>query len=158
MAAIEFAMATIPMIFITVSILEMSLESWKFHSMAYAIEVAARYACQHGRTCSKNGNACTIEVENVAKLISNQAPALDPSLLDVTLKTHATTTTCNPLNTCFTNTTQFPNSTDNGVGLDITITATYPMNNPLPIYWFGSAGSSGHSYTLGATTRQNIVY
>ncbi len=151
-------MAAVPIIFITASILQMSLESWKFHTMAYAIEVADRYACQHGRTCAKNGNTCTIEVENVAKAISQQAPALDPGLMDVTLTTHATTTTCNPLNTCFSNTTQFPNATDNGVGLDITITATYPMDNPLPIAWFGSTGSSGSAFTLGATTRQNIVY
>lgn len=155
---IEFTMVGIPVIFLTLSIIEMSLESWKFHSMAYAIQVAARYACQHGRTCTKNGNTCTIEVENVANMINAQAPSLDPSLLNVTLTTHGASVTCNPLNTCFTNTAQFPRTTDNGVGLPITITATYPMNNPLPMLWFGSAGSSGSAFTLGATTLQTILY
>jgi Flp pilus assembly protein TadG len=155
---IEFTMAAVPLIFLTCSIVEMSLESWKFHTMAYAVEVAARYACQHGRTCSKNGNNCTIRVEDVANLISTQAPSLDPSLLNVTLTTHSATTTCNPLNTCFSTITTFPSATDNGVGLDIKITATYPMKNPMPMFWFGSQGSSGSSFTLGATSRQTIVY
>src|SRR5579863_570165 len=96
-AMLEFTIVAIPVIFATVSIVEMSLESWKFHSMAYAVEVAARYACQHGRTCTKNSNACTIEVENVANLIAAQAPSLDSSLLNVSLITHSQTISCNPL-------------------------------------------------------------
>src|SRR5579863_7779113 len=112
---IEFTMVAIPVIFLTTSIIEMSLESWKFHSMMYGIQVAARYACQHGRTCSKNtggasANSCTIRVEDVANMISHQAPSLDPALLNVTLTTHSATTTCNPLNSCFSTTTQFPDS------------------------------------------------
>lgn len=155
---VEFTMAAIPVIFMTTSIIEMSLESWKFHSMMYAIQVAARYACQHGRTCSQNGNTCTIEVETVANMISQQAPSLDPSLLNVTLTANGASTTCDPLNSCFSTATQFPSSTNNQVGLPITISATYPMHNPLPMLWFGSQGSSGHVFTLGATTTQLIVY
>ena len=155
---IEFTMAAIPIIFLTTSIVEMSLESWKFHSMVYAIQVADRYACQHGVTCTKNGNTCTIEVETVANMISQQAPSLDPSLLDVTLTANGATTTCNPLNSCFSTATQFPSASNNTVGLPITISATYPMHNPLPMLWFGSRGSSGSVFTLGATTTQLIVY
>jgi len=157
-ALVEFTMAAIPVVFMTISIFEMSLESWQFHSMAYAIEVAARFACGHGRTCTKNGNTCTIQVKDVANIIATQGPALDSSRLNISLITHSTTTTCNPLNTCFTNTTQFPSLTDNGLGLDITITAQYPMRNPLPMMWFRNSSLSGNDFTLGATTRQYIVY
>jgi Flp pilus assembly protein TadG len=155
---IEFTMAAVPIIFMTTSIVEMSLESWKFHSMVYAIQVADRYACQHGITCTQNGNTCTIEVETVANMISQQAPSLDPSLLNVTLTANGATTTCNPLNSCFSTTTSFPGAANNQVGLPITIAATYPMHNPLPMLWFGSKGSSGSVFTLGATTTQLIVY
>jgi len=155
---VEFTMVAVPMICVTTSIMEMSLESWKFASMSYAIEVAARYACTHGRTCTKSGNTCTIRVQDVATLISAQAPSLDSSKLNISLITNSATKTCNPLSTCLTDTTQFPSSTDNGVGLDIKITATYPMNNPLPMIWFRSVSTSGGSFTLGATTRQTIVY
>jgi Flp pilus assembly protein TadG len=157
--AIEFVMVVVPTIFLTTSVFEMSLASWQFHSMAYAIEVADRYACSHGRTCSKGGNACTIRVQDVANMILAQAPALSSSKLNVTLTTHAATVTCNPLSFCTSNTNQFPSSTDNGVGNDITISATYPVTNPIPMMWFGStANSGGGTWILGATTKGNIVY
>jgi Flp pilus assembly protein TadG len=155
-ALIEFSLTTVPILLLGVSVFEMSLMSWRFHSMAYAVEVAGRYASMHGRDCTKNGNTCTITVANVASVISAQAPQLDSSLLNVTLTTHAAAVTCNPLRSCFTNTAQFPNSVDNGVGLDITITATYPFATPLPVYWPGS--SVPGNVTLGATSRQNIVF
>jgi Flp pilus assembly protein TadG len=155
-ALVEFTLTTLPIIFLAISVVEMSLLSWKYHSMAYAVEVAARYASMHGRNCTKNANTCTITVGNVASVISAQAPQLDPSLLNVTLTTHAATVTCNPLNTCLGNTAQFPNSVDNGVGLDITIAATYPFATPLPLYWPGSP--SAGNVRLGATSRQNIVF
>ncbi len=157
-ALLEFTLTSIPILFLGLSIVEMSLLSWKFHSMAYAVEVAARYACVHGRDCTKNGNSCTITVGNVAHVISAQAPQLDSSKLNVTLTTHASTVTCTPLNTCFSNAAQFPNSTDNGVGLDITVAATYPFATPVSIFWPGSQSYSPGNVTLGATSRQNIVF
>jgi len=158
--ALEFIMVVIPSLFLTTSVFEMSLASWQFHSMAYAIEVADRYACSHGRTCTKGGNACTIRVQDVANMIAAQAPALNSAKLNVTLATHnaGANVTCNPLSTCFSNAAQFPSTTDNGVGLDITITATYPVSNPIPMFWFGSATSSNSTWNLGATTKGNIVY
>jgi Flp pilus assembly protein TadG len=157
-ALVEFTVVTIPLIFITTSIIEMSLESWKFESMSFAIQAAARYACAHGRTCTKSGNTCTIRVQDVVSVITSQAPSLNTSLLNVSLVTSSATKTCNPISSCATDTTQFPNTTDNGVGSDIKITATYPMNNPLPFFWFGSGSQVGPNFTLGATTRQTIVY
>jgi len=171
-AIVEFTICAVPIIFMTTSIIEMGLESWKFHSMVFAIDMAGRYAAGHGRTCTKNSNTCTIQVKDVAYVIASQAPGLDTSKLNVTLIPHTVSATvnCTPINTCTTkncspgatctdNTAQFPSSTDNGVGLDITIKATYKMYNPLPMMWFGSSASSGAtSYTLGATTRQTIVY
>ncbi len=166
---VEFAIVAIPIIFLTTSIMEMGLESWKFHSMVFAIDQAARYAAGHGRTCTKNGNTCTIQVKDVGYVITTQAPGLDTSKLNVTLITNSSTVSCTPLATCTTqncpagytctnNTSQFPSSTDNGVGLDITIQATYKMYNPIPMLWFGSSASAGRDYTLGAKTRQTIVY
>lgn len=157
-AIVEFTMVGIAVIFVTASIIEMSIESWRYASMMYAIQVAGRYACQHGRTCGKNGNSCLIEVENVASMINTQAPSLDPAKLNVTLTTQSATVTCNPLNNCLTNTAQFPKSADNGVGLPITITATYPMLTPFPMAWFGSTTAAQTSVTLGATTEQLIVF
>lgn len=155
---IEFTLVGIPIIFLTAGIIEMSIEAWRYESMMYAIQIADRYACEHGRTCTKNGASCTIKVENVATIINQQAPSLDTSKLVVTLKTHSATVNCNPLSTCLTNTTQFPSSTDNGVGLPITITASYPMQTPFPMTWFGSSSAAQSSITLAASTLQSIVF
>lgn len=157
-AMIEFVIVGLPVVFLTLSIIEASLAMWNYHTMSYAVELAARYASLHGRGCTQNGNNCAITVGNVATTIANQALGLDPSKLDVTLRTYSTTTTCNPLNTCLSNSTQFPSATDNGVNLDVTISATYPISSPMPFFWFGSAPSTIGNMTLGASSRQRIVF
>jgi Flp pilus assembly protein TadG len=157
-ALIEFTLIGIPVIFVTISIIEASLAMWQFHSMSYTIETAARYAATHGRGCTKNGNTCSITVGGLTHLIANQAPPLDPSKLNITLTTDTTTRACHPINVCFSSTDMFPNATDNGVNLDIKIVATYPVSNPMPMFWPGSGAVAGATYTLGATTRQRIVF
>src|SRR5438067_11232185 len=84
-ALIEFTLIALPVIFLTISIVEASLAMWQYHSMDYAVELAARYVTLHGRGCTQNGNTCGITVGTVAKIIANQAPALDSSKLNVTL-------------------------------------------------------------------------
>jgi len=157
-ALIEFTLIAIPVIFLTISIIEASLAMWQYHTMAYAVELATRYAVIHGRGCTQNGNTCSITLGNVANVIANQSLALDPSKLNVSLTTHSGTTTCNPLNTCLSSTTQFPSAVDNGLNLDITIAATYPISNPMPLLWPGSGASSIGTFTLGATSRQRILF
>ena len=131
---------------------------WQYHSMAYAVEVAARYAVTHGRTCGQNGNNCTTTLGTITTLLAAQAPALDTSLLSVTLYTHATTTTCSPITSCTGSTAQFPNTTDNAVNFDVKIVASYPVANPMPMFWPGSQASSGSTFNLSATSRQRIVF
>jgi Flp pilus assembly protein TadG len=157
-ALIEFIFLGIPVIFITLSIIEASLAMWEFSSLSYTVSIATRFVVTHGRGCTKNGNTCSITVGNVANLLSSEAPALDPSKLNATLYTHATTTTCNPVNSCFSSTTQFPNSTDNGINLDVKIVATYPITNPLPMFWSGSGQVAGSGFTVSATSRQRILF
>ena len=157
-AMIEFSIIAIPMIFLTISIIEASIAMWQYHSMAYAVDVATRYAVTHGRGCSQNGNTCTITLGTLTSLLSAQAPALEASKLNVTLTTRSTTISCNPINTCFSSTDQFPNATDNAVNFDVKIVATYAVANPMPFFWPGSQASSGSGFTLGATSRQRIVF
>ena len=157
-AMVEFSLIAIPMIFLTISIIEASVGMWQYHSMVYAVDVATRFAVTHGRSCSQNGNSCTTTVGAVTTLLSNQAPALDPSKLNVTLYTHATTTACSPISICTGSTVTFPNSTDNAINFDVKIVATYSIANPMPLFWPGSQASPGSTFTLGATSRQRIVF
>lgn len=155
---IEFTIIGIPIIFLTVSIIEVSLAMWQYHTLAYAVSVTTRYVITHGRSCSQNGNTCTITLGSVATTFKNQAIALDASKVNLTLYTQTATTTCNPLTNCTSSTAQFPSTTDNGVNLDVTLVAKYPVSNPFPFFWPGSAPQSGGTFTLAATSRQRIVF
>ncbi|HVW84563.1 MAG TPA: hypothetical protein VHB50_07770 [Bryobacteraceae bacterium] len=147
-----------PIVFITLAIIEASLGAWQFFTMQYAIETVGRYVSTHGRGCTQNGNNCALTVGDVATMIEDQARALEPSRLDIVLTTATSTQTCSPVTTCVGNSAQFPSSTDNGVNQDILIQATYPVASPLPLYWPGGAPSNSATVTLGATTRQRIQF
>ena len=161
-ALIEFTIIAVPMIFLTISIIEASIGMWQYHSMAYAVDTATRLAVTHGRSCTLNGNSCTITLGTLTSFLASQAPALDQSQLNVTLSAGAanspTITTCNPVTNCTASTAQFPNSTDNAVNFDVKIVASYPVANPMPMFWPGSQASPGSSFTLSATSRQRILF
>ena len=157
-ALIEFTLVGVPLIFLTISIIEASIAMWQYHSMMYANEIVARYAAMHGKGCTQNGNTCTITVGTLAQMIAAQAPSLDTSKLVVTLYTNSGNTPCNPITSCYSSTTQFPGNADNTVGNDVKFVASYPINNPMPLLWPGAGHTGGSVFTLGSTTRQRIVF
>jgi len=155
---VEFTLVGVPILFLSTAVFEASLAMWQYYTMQHAIETADRYVATHGRGCTQNGNTCSLTVGNVASMIAYQAIAVDPTKMNVSLISATATTTCNPLNTCFSSTTQFPSSTDNGVNQDVTITATVSITNPLAMFWPGSGSVSAGTFTLGGKTRQRIQF
>jgi Flp pilus assembly protein TadG len=153
---VEFALVGIPMVFITVSVIYVSIGMWQFHSLAYAAEMTARYVSVHGATCG-TPNSCTITVGNVASFFASQAMALDTSRVIVKMTDGGGTTTCSPLNNCTSTSTQFPNASHNRVGSDITISATYGIKSPLAMFWPPDVDWA-HDYTVGAQSRQRIMF
>src|SRR5208282_6574762 len=82
---VEFTLVGIPIIFTLVSIVDMSLGMWIYHSQTYAVAQAARYTVVHGQDCTLNGNTCTVTVGNIASAIANTGVGLSTSQWDVTL-------------------------------------------------------------------------
>jgi Flp pilus assembly protein TadG len=154
---VEFTLLGIPMIFITLSVVYVSVGMWQFHSLAYASEMTARYVTVHGATCSQNGNSCTIEVGNVATFFASQAISLNAASVIVKMTDGTGMTTCNPVNSCYSNTAQFPAATANSVGSDITISATYVLRSPLAMF-FPPDVVVDHDYTVVAQSRQRIMF
>ena len=76
---VEFALVCIPLIFILISIVELSRFMWSYHTLAFAVERGAQYAVVHGQTSSTSVSA-------VASIIRNAAPGLDPGQLTVALQ------------------------------------------------------------------------
>ena len=156
-ALIEFTLLGVPLLFITISIVAVSIDMWEFHNLAYSVEQTARYVTVHGATCTQNTNSCTITVGNVATYFKTQALALDPTQVIVTITDGSGTTTCNPVNSCTGSATQFPNPANNSVGSDVTIKATYILKNPVVLFWPPDIDSPS-DFTVGATSRQRIIF
>ena len=153
---IEFALVSVPLILISLTVVAAGIAMWEYHTLSFGVTSTARYVSVHGRNCADSGS-CAVTVANIVSYFSGRAPALDPARVAVTLKSQSATVNCNPLNTCSTNTNQFPGDTDNGVNFDVTITASYNVGNPLTIIAPRSV-SGPSSFTLFAMSRQRILY
>lgn len=157
-ALLEFTLVGIPILFVSTSVMAAGLNMWQFHNLAYGTQMTARYVAMHGRTCTQNGNSCTVTVGNIAAYFEGQALALDASKLNLQLQSLNETIHCNPLNTCNSSTTVFPNSADNGVKFDIVLTAVYPVTNPIAMFWPGAGTVNAATFNLSATSRQMIIF
>jgi Flp pilus assembly protein TadG len=156
-ALIEFTLLGIPLLFITISIISISLDMWEFHNLAYVTGVTARYITMHGATCSQSGNICTVTVGNIATYYKTLGIGLDPSVAALYLTDGSGTTTCNPVNNCLTTNTQFPSSSHNSVGSNITVKSTYVLKNPFFLYWPPDVDKP-NDFTVAATSQQMIVF
>jgi len=155
---IEFTLVGIPLIFMMTSIMMIALAMWQFETLAYGTQTTARFVVMHGRTCTQDGNSCTVTLNDIATYFSGQTIALDPNKTKLTLKSVSGTTTCEPLISCNGNTTVFPSAADNGINFDVTVTATYGVVNPLALFWRGTAGAGPGTLNLFATSRQRIMF
>jgi len=156
---IEFTLVGISAIFITVSIATVALDMWEYYSLAYATEVTSRYAGLHGANCATSPNSCTV---TVGFLVSNvfvpAATVLYSGRVDLTFTDSAGTIACNPASNCSSSATVFPRSGSNAVGGDIVVKATYPLSRPIAMFWDGSTPMDLSAFTVGATSRQRILF
>jgi Flp pilus assembly protein TadG len=155
---IEFTLTGIPILFLTISIVECSIAMCEYESMINAVTIAARYAANHGANC-QSPNTCTIRIEDIANLIATTAWIITPSSMTVTFTDNTGPTTCT-LSTCQTNTAQFPSSTSsaNAVGNPITIKVSHRLTNPMPMYWPPHVDTDDAGYTLSASSKQVIQF
>ena len=158
-ALIEFTLLGIPTLFILVSVVSISIEAWQYTNLAWAVDQTARYATVHGATCGQNGNSCSIAIGDMANYFISAASALNSGSASVSFTDGSgVATTCNPVSSCTTSTTQFPGTSYNTIGSDIRVSATYSLTNPFPLYWPGSQTVLPSSFNVGATSRQRIEF
>jgi Flp pilus assembly protein TadG len=167
-AMIEFAFTGVPLIFIWISIVQMSLGMWHYHTLQYATKMAGEYLAFHGANCSAGGNNCGVQIKNVAAVLANNAVGIPPSAIQCTFKAlandHATvcgTPVSCELDNCETNTTAWPPSGCNTAppsGNDITILAEYQLNPAMGMVTPGSKGMAFGGAWLPAFTHQMILF
>ncbi len=155
---LEFALVGIPTIFLTISSAETALAMWQYHTLEECATAGARAVITHGADCA---GSCTVTVGNVITKIVSTGVGLDSSKLSVKLVSASTSpagTTYSPASSYLSNSTAFPSAADAAVGDDITVTVTYQVTDPFVMYWPGAGRMLGSAYTLGATSRQRILF
>jgi Flp pilus assembly protein TadG len=155
---LEFALVGIPTIFLTVSSIETALAMWQYHTLEECAAAGARSVITHGADCA---GTCTITVGNVITKIVQTGVGLDDTKLSVKLVTASTSpggTTYSPASSYLSSATTFPPTADAAVGDDVTVTVSYQVTNPFVMFWPGAGKTSGSAYTLGATSRQRIIF
>jgi Flp pilus assembly protein TadG len=162
-ATLEFVLVGLPLIFVLMSVASICFGMYTFHTMEEAVEQAARYVITHGSTCSTNGNSCAITVGTIAKTIASAAPGVINGSLDVTLIPNSgagSETTCNPVTSCFSNSTAWPPSanSNNVPGNDIVITADFSYPSPIAMFWPGAGSSHFGTMYFHAASRQRLMF
>ena len=162
-AILEFTLVGIPLIFLMLSVANISFGMFTLHTMQEAVEQAARYVVTHGSTCSSGTNSCSITVGDIATTIASAAPGVINSYLNVTLIPNSGTgsqTTCNPVTVCFTNSTAWPPSSNsnNAPGSDIVITADFDYPSPVAMFWPGKGSVRFGTLAFHAASRQRLMF
>ena len=142
---VEFTLIGIPMIFLLISTFEVARGMWEYHTLAYAVKEGTRYASVHGRACEAP-NACQVTVAQVVQTVVNAGTGLLPSALAVTLTSTAGTVSCSPASTCIgasANNTLWPPDPANALGSDISISASYPFQSAISMFWPGAGPAVG---------------
>jgi len=135
---LEFVLVGVPVIFVIFSIFEMSRGMWAYHSLAYAVREGTRYAIVHGANCATSPNSCTVTISQIATVIKNAGVGLDGSQLNLTFTPNTGSAVDCTMNSCLTNTTQWPPASASAIGMTVTISANYPFRSGIAFFWPGS--------------------
>jgi Flp pilus assembly protein TadG len=157
-AIIEFTLVCIPLIFMLISIVELSRGMWIYSTVAFSLRKATRYAAVHGSGCAAASSSCPVTVGAVAQLILSNATGLSSSQFNVVLQTTNTSRSCTPLNSCLSDTTAWPPSSDNSVGSDVTISGSYPFRSAIAMFWPGAGSVHAATVNLAAKSQEEIVF
>jgi Flp pilus assembly protein TadG len=139
---LEFTLVGIPMIFVMISVFEISRGMWIYHTLASAVKAGTRYAIVHGVNCAQSPNTCTVTIGQIATQIQNAGPGLMPDQMTLTFTPANGSATTETLTSSLADATVWPSSTANLVGMRVSISATYPFSSVISMFWPGATSIS----------------
>lgn len=145
-ATLEFTLVGIPLMFVLISIVEISRGMWTYHTLAYAVKEGARFAIVNGQNSPTPATYAT-----VCQAIVNAGTGLLPQDLTLTFTSSTSTVlnnTTGPYLASACPTTSWPGTTGNQPGQPISITATYPFQSAMSMFWPGAG--KGFQFNPGA--------
>jgi hypothetical protein len=153
---LEFCLVSVPIVFVVVSLIWMCMGMWQYQTMEEAVNFAVRLYATHGADCV--GQTCATTVGNAASVIQQRMIGIPDSQVNVTLTSTASTVTCNPLHSCYSNSSYWPSLAGNTAGTDLTIKAQLTLTLPIGL-WTPHKGTQQFSgTTVAAQARQMVVY
>jgi Flp pilus assembly protein TadG len=158
---VEFALAGVVILTVLPASVELCIGLWNYHTLAYAVHEAARYAASHGRGCITGTSSCGISVGNIMTKLTGSAIGLSSSALNVTLVTDSgASTVCNPITSCTGSTTRWPPSSnmDNMTGKKVVVSATYKFTAGAVMVWPGGGSMRFNTFTFPSMATQTIIF
>jgi hypothetical protein len=158
---IEMTLVGLPLIFVLISVFEISRGMWLYHTVSFAVRQASRMAIVHGKDCQPGnvmGNVCALTVSDVAHKLANAAVGLSPDEMNATFTSIADTITCNPVSSCFSNTAMFPSGDGAGPGAPIGVSSTIVFRSAIAYFWPGSHSFGFGVVNLGSTSQELIQF
>jgi len=136
-ATLEFTLVGIPLMFTLISIAEMARGMWTYHSLAHAVKEGTRYAVVHGQ--NSPNHATYASVCNV--ILQAGAGAMLGQSLNLTFTSVSGSNTYTA-QACAGQTGDWPPNgagvLDDQPGHTISISATYPFQSAIAMFWPGT--------------------
>ena len=172
---VEFTLVGIPLIFVLISVFEISRGMWIYHTLAHAAKGGVRYASVHGYNCSQNGNTCSVNMgpvankcdgtnTTVAEVVRCAGIGLDPTKTTINFYTYPQGGSRTLQGSCTLANgscpaTKFPPDLANQVGVyHVEIAITTPFNSAIAMLWPGAKSVSFASGILGATSADTVKF
>jgi len=146
-ATLEFTLVGIPLLFVLISTFEMARGMWIYHTLAYAVKEGARYTIVRGQNSPYQvplGGTGTGNLTGICNYIVQQGPGLIPHQLSLSFTSFSGTLGPYTADACPGAPVWPPNGNDvidNGPGQQISITATYPFQSTIVMFWPGAGGN-----------------
>ena len=155
---LEFTFVGIPLMFILISIFEISRGMWMYHTLAHATKVGVRYAIVHGLNCVPPAtNTCSVTIGNIAQQIKDAGVGLVEATTTLTFYSAGGNTTCT-LSACLGNVTVFPPAGGNAPTQVITIEAITQFKSAIALFWPGSSPVTIGRVDLPARSSDRVVF
>jgi Flp pilus assembly protein TadG len=160
-AMLEFVLSGIPMIFVWIGIVQMSIGMWHYVVMQHAVKTAGNYLAHHGSSYVAAGNTAST-IQDAANVLSTAAIGIPASEVSITWKAtpitgSAVTTTC-VLSACKTDATQWPPASASFPGSVVEIKADYVYKTSLAMFVPGKGTMRFNNPNLPGYTRQVILF
>lgn len=177
---IEMTLVGIPLIFILISIFEMSRGMWMYNTAATAVREGVRFAAVHGVNCVQTTgvpNQCDVTANDIVRVIrvgsgagsthglnygptgAGAAALYDLANTVVTFQSRSGSFSCNldGLSTGSCN-SRWPPDNDNAVKNPITISVKAPFRSALAFFWPGSGPMQFGATNLWASSSDTMQF